>query len=135
MGDSDGSLRPIASGLRGIYAEHELLNRKVVVVCNLKEAKLQGFLSFGMVLAAKASSTAMELVDPPSLAVPGDRVFCDGVGGNPLSSAKIKKGKVWEAVAAELKTTADCKVTWRASTLKTSSGECTVKSLASSIVA
>jgi len=45
--------RAIASGLREHYTLEEMEGRKVLVVCNLKEAKIVGFSSNGMVLAAK----------------------------------------------------------------------------------
>lgn len=52
VGDASGP-RPVASGLRDKYTLEELTGRKVVVVCNLKESKFQGFLSCAMVMAAK----------------------------------------------------------------------------------
>ena len=45
--------RQITSGLRAFYTLEEMQDRKVLVVCNLKAAKIQGFTSNGMVLAAK----------------------------------------------------------------------------------
>jgi len=45
--------RQITSGLRSFYTLEEMQDRKVLVVCNLKAAKIQGFTSNGMVLAAK----------------------------------------------------------------------------------
>jgi methionine--tRNA ligase beta chain len=47
--------RQIASGLRGHYTVEEMQDRKVLVVCNLKSSKIVGFVSEGMVLAAKVS--------------------------------------------------------------------------------
>lgn len=47
--------RQIASGLRGHYSLEEMQDRKVLVVCNLKSSKIVGFVSEGMVLAAKVS--------------------------------------------------------------------------------
>lgn len=44
--------RTIVSGLVPYYKEEELLNKQVVVVTNLKPAKLRGILSNGMLLAA-----------------------------------------------------------------------------------
>lgn len=46
------NLRTIVSGLVPYYAEDELLNKQVVVVTNLKPAKLRGVESNGMLLAA-----------------------------------------------------------------------------------
>ena len=121
--------RAVGSALRGSYTEEDLLGRLVVVVCNLKEAKLQGFLSNGMVLAAKASDGRVELVDPPPESLVGDRVFCDGLDVSPWPSAKLKKEKAWEAVVVDLKTNADRQIVWRGAILRTSKGECSVKSL------
>ena len=46
------NLRTIVSGLVPFYKEEELLNKQVVVVTNLKPAKLRGVESNGMILAA-----------------------------------------------------------------------------------
>ena len=45
-------IRTIVSGLVPYYSEEELLNKKIVVVSNLKPVKLRGILSNGMLLAA-----------------------------------------------------------------------------------
>lgn len=52
VGETDGP-REIASGLRGHYTLEEMQDKLVLVVCNLKAAKIVGFVSNGMVLAAK----------------------------------------------------------------------------------
>jgi methionine--tRNA ligase beta chain len=45
--------RQVCSGLRAFYTEEQFkAGRKVVVVCNLKPAKMAGFESAGMVLCA-----------------------------------------------------------------------------------
>jgi methionyl-tRNA synthetase len=44
--------RVIVSGLVPFYREEELLNRKIILACNLKPAKLRGVESRGMLLAA-----------------------------------------------------------------------------------
>ncbi len=45
----EGSLRKVASGLRGYYKAEELLGKMVVVLSNLKERSIGGFPSHGMV--------------------------------------------------------------------------------------
>lgn len=45
--------RQIVSGLASYYKKEELLGKKVIVVANLKSAKLRGVLSEGMLLAAE----------------------------------------------------------------------------------
>lgn len=76
-GSEEGSrLRPVASGLRQHYRLEELDQRLVLMICNLKEAKMQGFLSTGMVLAAKsADGNVVELLQPPAEAKVGDRII------------------------------------------------------------
>ena len=49
----EGEPRAIASGLREHCTLEEMAGRLVLVVCNLRPAKLAGFVSNGMVLAAK----------------------------------------------------------------------------------
>ena len=44
--------RQIVAGLQKYYAPEELVGKKVVIVANLKPAKLKGIESQGMVLAA-----------------------------------------------------------------------------------
>lgn len=103
--------RPVASGLRQHYTIQEMMGRKVIVVCNLKEITLQGFASCGMVLAAKTEGddAKMILLDPPAGSAVGDRVSIEGLlegdmgGGKPSTNVKIAK-KAWEAVKPGLKT-------------------------------
>ncbi|WP_456418790.1 methionine--tRNA ligase [Methanocaldococcus infernus] len=48
--------RQIVSGIKEFYKPEELIGKKVIVVCNLKPAKLCGVLSEGMILAAEDES-------------------------------------------------------------------------------
>jgi len=51
----------------------------VVVLCNLKEKKLAGFPSHGMVLCGETpDKSAVELLTPPAGCVPGDLITIDG---------------------------------------------------------
>lgn len=108
--------------------------RKLIVVCNLKEAKLVGFVSQGMVLAAKSSDGRVELVSPPEEAVVGERIFIEGVPNvDPFSASQVKKFKVWESLfAPKLKTNDDCVATWDGSPLLTAAGRCYVASITNS---
>ena len=62
----------IVSGLIGHYTEEELLGKHIVVVANLKPAKLRGELSEGMLLAAEEGDTVGLVLAPQ--AKPGERV-------------------------------------------------------------
>lgn len=122
--------RQIASGLRGHYELDQLQNQKVLVVCNLKAAKIVGFASSGMVLAAKAEDgSKVELITPPSDAQVGERVFIDGLTGDAASSAQVKKKKIWDKVAKGLKTGDGGIATWDGKEIKTSAGPCKAESL------
>lgn len=50
--DLGSETRTIVSGLVGFYTEEQLINKKIVVVANLKPVKLRGVESNGMLLAA-----------------------------------------------------------------------------------
>jgi len=59
----DGSPRQLVAGIKGSYQAADLIGKHVVVVANMKPAKLRGVESQGMVLAASEGDT-MVLVTP-----------------------------------------------------------------------
>lgn len=63
--------RQIISGLVGYYTKEELLGKHIIVVANLKEAKLRGELSQGMLLAAEDKKDNVGIVTAQD-ASPGD---------------------------------------------------------------
>ncbi len=52
--DLGSEIRQVVAGIAGAYEPESLLNRKVIIVANLKPAKLMGIVSDGMILAATA---------------------------------------------------------------------------------
>ena len=57
--------RQILAGIKEFYSPEELVGRKIVIVYNLKPAKLAGELSEGMLLAASnGDKSLLYLVDP-----------------------------------------------------------------------
>jgi len=120
--------RQIASGLRAHYSKEDMTNRRILVVCNLKAAKLGGFESQGMVLCAKTDDK-VEFVDVPEEAIIGERVFVDGCSGTPAGPGLVKKKKLWEALQKDLKTDDKKEATWTGKALMTSAGPCTSPSL------
>jgi len=110
--------RTIASGLVDYYPEASaLLNRKVLVVCNLKPRKMGGFVSKGMLLCASTDDkSAVEVVDPPEAAQVGDRVVFPSLGDTskfePWAPNKVGKKKVFEKVAPNLKTNSNKEPIW-----------------------
>ncbi len=67
--------RTIVSGLKENFSEEELLGKKIIVVCNLKPAKLRGVLSNGMLLAASPKGKEELALLTPDRDIPlGSRV-------------------------------------------------------------
>lgn len=129
VGEETGP-REIASGLRDHYSLNEMQDKLVLVVCNLKAAKIVGFNSNGMVLAAKAEDgSKVEMVHPPDGSKVGERVFIEGLDGEPVSSAQVKKRKVWPEVAKDLKSGENGVATWQGKIIKSSVGPCKAASL------
>lgn len=60
--------RTIVAGIAEHYAPEEMVGKQVIIVANLKPAKLMGVASQGMVLAAKDGSTLV--LSTVSAAVP-----------------------------------------------------------------
>lgn len=70
-----GDIRTIVSGIRLWYKKEVLVGKHVVVVANLKPAKLRGVMSEGMILAAESNGT-LEILEAPKSAA-GDQVYFD----------------------------------------------------------
>lgn len=71
--------RQIVAGLKAFYKKDEMLNRKVLVLCNLKPAKLRGLMSEGMLLAAddeEIGGTTVLLLKPSADVPTGTRINC-----------------------------------------------------------
>jgi aminoacyl tRNA synthase complex-interacting multifunctional protein 1 len=72
--------RTVVSGLVRFVPLEEMQNRLVVVLCNLKPAKMRGITSEAMVMCA-STPDKVEILDPPEGCVPGDRVSFDKYPG------------------------------------------------------
>ena len=68
--------RQLVAGLAGIYDTEELVGKRVVVVANLKAAKLRGEISEGMLLASHGLDSVGLLLAPD--AGPGTPVLAGG---------------------------------------------------------
>jgi len=126
--------RTVVSGLRNFIQAEELQDRSVVLLCNLKPAKMRGVLSQGMLLAA--SRTNMEGVreviplDPPAESVPGSRVFVEGFHhsehGEPDEQLNPKK-KVFETLKTSLLTSDENVAEFNGFAMRTDVGVVTAK--------
>lgn len=73
LGDEGGGERTVVAGLAKAYTPEQLVSRQVVVVANLKPAKLMGIESQGMVLAASGDGQPI-LLHPEAPVLNGTRV-------------------------------------------------------------
>jgi glutamyl-tRNA synthetase len=123
--------RQIASGLRPYMNEEDLEGRMVLVLCNLKERKLAGFPSHGMVLcASNEDHSVVKLVSVPVEAKIGERVTVpgfnfEGEDAEPYAENKVGKKKVFEKIAPLLQTNEYGVPTFGGRPLLTSAGVCT----------
>jgi aminoacyl tRNA synthase complex-interacting multifunctional protein 1 len=98
--------RQVVSGLRKFVPLEKMEGRKVVVVCNLKPAKMREVMSYGMVLcSSNADHTAVDPIIPPADAIPGERVRFEGFSSDPEPQLNPRK-KIFEKIAVDLKTNA-----------------------------
>ena len=75
----DGLARQICAGIKKEYpGAQELVGKHIVLVKNLKPAKLRGELSEGMLLAAKDAQGKLAVLEAPD-AKAGDHVKADGI--------------------------------------------------------
>ncbi|HAE22425.1 MAG TPA: methionine--tRNA ligase, partial [Spirochaetaceae bacterium] len=92
LNDGTGTERVIVSGLVPFYKEEELLGKRIILVNNLKPAKLRGTESRGMLLAASVSGAegkeTVEVLTAP-WAAPGTRVVLSGQDINAPADAEI----------------------------------------------
>jgi methionine--tRNA ligase beta chain len=84
--------RQIVSGLQEIYKLEELKNKNVIVITNLKPAKLGGYDSNGMILAAESEKEEVALLT--SDLKPGTNITCNKKTANNdkiINSKQFKK--------------------------------------------
>jgi len=85
--DLGGETRTIVSGLVGHYEPEELIGKNVLVVYNLKPAKLRGVESHGMLLAVQQGKKVGVLHSPDSK--PGDKISIKGIKQEPAEEISI----------------------------------------------
>merc|ERR1711978_746500 len=113
------SPRTIVSGLVDFVPEEKMVNRLVVVLCNLKPAKMRGIESCGMVLCSSRSEPKeVEPLNVPEGSAPGDRVVVDGEKEGMPDEVLNPKKKVWEKLSEDL-------AQWQGNDLVTAKGKIT----------
>jgi len=120
------SPRTIVSGLVDFVPEDQMKDRLVVVLCNLKAAKMRGVESNGMVLCgSREDPKEVEPLAPPPGSQPGDKVYVEGYEtGNPDEVLNPKK-KVWDQLAVDLKSNGEGLAQWQSNNLLTDKGQVT----------
>ncbi len=68
-------IRQIVSGIKAYYTPEEMVGKKVMVLVNLKPAKLAGVLSEGMLLCAENENGELALVTPEKNMPSGAEIF------------------------------------------------------------
>lgn len=101
-----GTIKQVVAGLKKFVTVEELQGKLVCVILNLKTAKLAGQVSEAMILAGSVAtpegSEIVKVLEPPSDAAPGDRIFQEG-GSPSASPAKQLSSKIWEKIVPLLK--------------------------------
>ncbi|CAK9290734.1 unnamed protein product [Gordionus sp. m RMFG-2023] len=114
--------RTIISGLAESFSKEELIHKKVIVLCNLKPAKLKGIQSFGMILCATDQDKKKELLEAPTFCEAGHKiVFEDYELNQPDAELKPKK-RIWEKIQVDLKTDDQYYVNWKGHMMLTPGG-------------
>ncbi|CAN8067503.1 unnamed protein product [Agarophyton chilense] len=101
-------IKTVCAGMREFLSEEDMLNRKVVTICNLKPKKLRGIASEAMVLAGSCKSDEGEKetvvpLSPPAGVVEGSLVTAqDMQGERTVTDGKYVSGKTWDKVVQRL---------------------------------
>ena len=102
----EGEPRQVVSGLRKFVPEEKMQNRRVVVVCNLKPAKMRDIMSYGMVLCSSSDDhSVVDPIYPPEGAAIGEKITFEGYTAEPEAQINPKK-KIFEKIAPDLVTSA-----------------------------
>ncbi|CAI5448509.1 unnamed protein product [Caenorhabditis angaria] len=103
--------RTVVSGLVRHVPLDQMQNRLVVVLCNLKPAKMRGVESRAMVMCA-SSPEKVEIMEVDPSTTPGTIVTCPPSIHRPDAQLNPKK-KIWETVAEDLKVSPEGFAAWK----------------------
>jgi len=117
------SPRTIVSGLADFVPLDQMKDRLVVVLCNLKPAKMRGVESNGMVLCgSREDPKEVEPLGCPVDSLPGDKVSVEGYEGGKADEVLNPKKKVWDKLAVDLKVSGNGEAQWQGNNLVTDKG-------------
>jgi len=110
--------RTIVSGLVDFVPQEEMQDRMVVVLGNLKPAKMRGVESCGMVLcSSREDPREVEPLSVPEGCQPGDRVSVEGQEDGAPDEVLNPKKKVWEKLSVDLATNSEGIAQWQGNDL------------------
>ena len=90
------------------------------------------FLSFWHYI--QITTQIVEFVDIPADAKVGERLFVEGLSGEPLLPNACKKKKAWENTAVKLRSNGDKVACYDGKPIMSSAGPCTAPTLADAIL-
>merc|ERR1711892_283154 len=115
--------RTIVSGLVDFVPQEKMEGRSVVVLTNLKPAKMRGIESQGMVLcSSREEPKEVEPLAVPEGSQPGDRVSVEGFDQGVPDEVLNPKKKVWEKLSVDLATDEQGFAKWQDNKLVTPKG-------------
>merc|ERR1711892_59458 len=115
--------RTVVSGLVDFVPQEKMEGRSVVVLTNLKPAKMRGIESQGMVLcSSREEPKEVEPLAVPEGSQPGDRVSVEGFDQGVPDEVLNPKKKVWEKLSVDLATDEQGFAKWQGNKLVTPKG-------------
>ena len=142
LGEEGGKIRTILSGLQEHISIEEMLDGQCMVFANLKERKLAGIGSEGMVMCGQTKEKGtVELMRPPKGSKIGERVQLEG---DPIFDEPLEqdlqpilnpKRKIEGKLIDLLKTNEACEGTYNGIKLVTGSGVIKCKSVKNGVIA
>lgn len=118
-------VRQVVSGLAKFCSPEDLVNRRVVLITNVKPGKLRDVVSEGLVLcASNEDHSVVEPLLPPEGSVVGERVSFSGHEGKPEDVLNPKK-KQLDKITPHLFTDENGVATYKGIPFMTSGGPCT----------
>lgn len=116
--------RTIVSGLVNYVPVDQMLDRSVVVLCNLKPRAMRGILSQGMLLcASNGDKTKVDPLAPPQGVEIGEVVTFEGHRAEPIQPGN-RATKAFDRVVDELRTDDDAVAKYGDVPFSTSKGPC-----------
>lgn len=95
----EASPRSIGSGIRMFHDADAIVGKLVCVMSNMKERKLAGYSSKGMLLCASTQDHSKgALISPPEGSLVGERIQFSGITGEPFTPNQVHKKKLVESV-------------------------------------